>query len=126
MQSPLRPCPRVDLAEAAQPQYGERLFRLDGLPQEVDHLLGDRSPLGNSLRRGLLSSLTGSAEELRIEIGGMKLAISLVSKPLCNPTAMHGFINPVLWKSVFFEGFHNVNNKITIILLVHFLYLLPS
>ena len=50
-------------------------------------------------KRGLLSSLTGQPDQVLVEIGGMKLTISSVPKPLCSPTAIHGFINPALWKS---------------------------
>ncbi|MDH3668382.1 MAG: hypothetical protein OEN23_15755, partial [Paracoccaceae bacterium] len=53
----------------------------------------------SSGKRGLLSSLRGGSTGIRIEMSGIDLHIRGESKPLCNPKAMHSFINPTLWKS---------------------------
>jgi len=50
-------------------------------------------------KRGLLSSLTGKPDAVKVEIGGINLVISAVPKPLCSPSAMHSFLNPALWKT---------------------------
>ncbi len=53
----------------------------------------------SSGKRGLLSSLRGGSTGIRIEMSGIDLHIRSESRPLCNPKAMHSFVNPTLWKS---------------------------
>ncbi len=49
-------------------------------------------------KAGFLAGLRGQAPEIKVEIAGVRLIIRNSGRPLCSPTAMHGFINPSVWR----------------------------
>lgn len=67
--------------------------------REVVALAGARvRMLDDGARRGILAGLRRSPAEYRFEIAGVRLTVSVSSKPLCNPTTLLGFVNPALWR----------------------------
>jgi len=50
-------------------------------------------------KRGLLAGLRAGPQEFLFEIAGVKVSIRSDPRPLCDASAMHAFINPVIWRS---------------------------
>lgn len=77
----------------------DREMVMDGL-REVVGYAGARARLieEETRKAGLLAGLRGKPTTIRVEIGGVRLAITAAARPLCDATAIHSFVNPGVWR----------------------------